>query len=95
MSDSRLYQMFFVKSTISNPFKKAFLLISNADKFEESLWDAKTSIEIRDAYLNHIRAKGDLLSNGIVESKEAQKLMTTYEKFIKPQVIKRDLKLHV
>lgn len=87
--------MFFVKSTISNPFKKAFLLISNSDKFEESLWDAKTSIEIRDAYLNHIRAKGDLLPNGIVESKEAQKLMTTYEKFIKPQVIKRDLKLYV
>lgn len=56
---------------------------------------AKTSIEIRDAYLNYIRAKGDLLPNGIVESKEVQKLMTTYEKFIKPQVIKRDLKLHV
>lgn len=83
------------KSTITNPLKKAMLILFNEEAFMQTVWDAKSDAEIKEAYTDNLDWQSNYRFLKMTETKQAQTTLRRWEKYIKPQVIKRDMKLHI
>lgn len=78
-------------STIKNPFKKAKLILTDTDAFTQTVWDAKSDDEILEAMKDNQAWQKNYEFLKMSESNQAQKNIEKFEKFIKPQLEKRNL----